>query len=93
MPGLVVRENPRRRYPSGLSPPGEEVGGKAAPTRLSSGELRLDLSQVSFDVVVQAKPGRPGWQFTWKTPAEEPAKEFVPATSRGRKEWHNRKRP
>jgi hypothetical protein len=38
-------------------------GGADAP---SSGELRLDLAQVSFDVVVQAKPGKPGWQFARK---------------------------
>jgi hypothetical protein len=30
-------------------PPGEQVG-KAAPTLLSSAELRLDITQVSFDL-------------------------------------------
>jgi serine/threonine protein kinase len=34
--------------------------------RLSSGELWIDLAEVSFNVVVQAKPGTPGWQFAWK---------------------------
>lgn len=34
---------------------------------LSSGELWIDLAEVSFNVVVQAKPGTPGWQFVWKS--------------------------
>lgn len=35
--------------------------------RLSSGELRIDLAQVSFDVQLHAKPGVAGWQFIWKS--------------------------
>ncbi len=35
--------------------------------RLSSGELRIDLAQVSFDVQLHAKLGVAGWQFIWKS--------------------------
>src|SRR5262245_59689228 len=36
------------------------MGGKAATGR------GPPPAQVSFDVVVQVKPGLPGWQFAWK---------------------------
>src|SRR5262249_8650183 len=53
--------------PRGGCRPGERGGGTAAPTRRSSGDLRLDLAQVSFDVVVQARSGLPDWRFAWKS--------------------------